>query len=472
MDEKTLIAGEGSSQSSFHGIAARLDRMPRIPFQRKVLWLLGGVTFADCCDMNVGGPIIAQLLASGWSDSGLNAMFVSITMVGYFFGGLMAGALSDGIGRKKSVIICTTIFSIGCFAAASAPNMHLLTACRFLMGLGLGAAFPAAYSALTEYTPPYMRGKYQSWVGLIGNCGVFASSVLSLVCLPLVGWRPIFIVCGIMGAIIVILNAKFLDESPRWLASKGRLEEAERIMAKYETQAIKLGVELEPVSEELIAQKATEHKVEQLSWGFLFSRKMITRTLTAMFLCFTMITLVYTIQTWTPTIFVMRGFDVTYSTMMTVVMQLGIPVGAFLLSFYVEKVNRKTILIVTFVLCAIGGFLWSCIPSQEVIAIMACGFLLEVVTITNSVMISAIYLSEPFPTECRIRGAGVANAFGRIAGILSPIWITALLNSQFGATGVYTLNAVIAIFMAVWLWKFGIETRGRTLEEITKDLYE
>lgn len=139
-----------------------------------------------------------------------------------------------------------------------------------------------------------------------------------------------------------------------------------------------------------------------------------------MFLCFTMIALVYTIQMWTPTIFVMRGFDVTYSTAMTVVMQLGIPVGAFLLSFYVDKVDRTTILIVSLVLCAIGGFLWSCIPSQEVAAIMLCGFLLEVVTIANSVTISAIYLSEPFPTECRIRGAGVANTFGCVARPLAP----------------------------------------------------
>lgn len=59
MDEKMSISGGGSPQSSYHGIAARLDRMPRSPFQRKALWLLGGVTFADCCDMNVGGPIIA-----------------------------------------------------------------------------------------------------------------------------------------------------------------------------------------------------------------------------------------------------------------------------------------------------------------------------------------------------------------------------------------------------------------------------
>lgn len=82
-------------QTSFHGIAARLDRLPAGAFQRRAMWLIGGVCFCDCLDMNVGGPIIAQLLSSGWSDANLNALFVSITAFGYLVGGLMAGMVSD-----------------------------------------------------------------------------------------------------------------------------------------------------------------------------------------------------------------------------------------------------------------------------------------------------------------------------------------------------------------------------------------
>lgn len=140
-------------QISYHGIAARMDRLPISNFHRKLLWLLGGVVFCDSIDMGIGGPIIAQLLATGWSDAGLNSLFVSITMLGYFFGGLMAGALSDSIGRKKAVIIFCLFFTVGCFAAAFSPDMYFLIVCRFIMGLGLGAAYPAAYSALMEFTP-------------------------------------------------------------------------------------------------------------------------------------------------------------------------------------------------------------------------------------------------------------------------------------------------------------------------------
>ena len=138
-------------QTSFHGIAARLDRLPSGAFQRRAMWLIGGVCFCDCLDMNVGGPIIAELLASGWSDAGLNSLFVSITAFGYLCGGLMAGMVSDYFGRVRACIANTIIFSLGCLGACLAPDMYFLIAMRFLMGIGLGAAYPAGYSALTEY---------------------------------------------------------------------------------------------------------------------------------------------------------------------------------------------------------------------------------------------------------------------------------------------------------------------------------
>ncbi len=466
-------------QSSYHGIAARLDRMPITGMHRKVLWLLAGITFCDSVDMAVGGPIGAVLQstydAAGnqWMTLEQFALFNSITMIGYLIGGLMAGALSDGIGRKKAVLICGSIFTVFCFIAAGSPDATFLTACRFFMGLGLGAAFPAGYSALTEFTPPQRRGNYQSYVGLIANCGTLVASAMNMVVLPMVGWRPVFIICGCIGTLVVVLCFAFLEESPRWLAMKGRTEEANHTVVRFEEAAAKAtGEKLEPVTAEEIQRRVDEGEVKELPWAFLFKKKMILRTLTAMFLCFTMNVLVYTIISWTPSILKANGFDVHLSTTMTVVMQLGIPVGVGALTFYVEKVNRKTILIVTFILVAILGPIWSMVPTDNPGLVMFLGFLICVCTFTNSVTISAIYLSEPFPTACRIRGAGVANAFGRLGGILSPMWIAFFMTTSLGTMGCYIINSCLAVFMAIWLAIFGIETRGRTLEDITKGLLD
>lgn len=122
-------------------------------------------------------------------------------------------------------------------------------------------------------------------------------------------------------------------------------------------------------------------------------------------------------------------------------------------------------------------------PRTSLSRIEACSRAGRYTSVRESVS-SAVFEGSLSTTLCRCVGGAACRREGRglmdekmsIAGGGSPQssyhGITALLNSQFGATGVYALNAVIAICMAIWLWKFGVETRGRTLEEITKDLYE
>ena len=134
------------ANTSFHGIAARLDRIPISGFHKKVMWLLAGLTFCDSVDMGVGGPIGMVLQDQGFMTLEQFAFFNSITMVGYLIGGLLAGAISDGIGRRKAVLVCGSLFTVFCFVAAASPDANFLTGCRFFMGVGLGAAFPAGYS--------------------------------------------------------------------------------------------------------------------------------------------------------------------------------------------------------------------------------------------------------------------------------------------------------------------------------------
>lgn len=275
--------------------------------------------------MNVGGPIIAQLLASGWSDNNLNAMFVSMTAFGYLVGGLLAGMISDYFGRVRACVVNTLIFSIGCVGAMFAPNIYVLIAWRFIMGIGLGAAYPAGYSALTEYTPPDKRGKYQAYVGLIANCGTPFASFVSLILLPLFGWRAIFLFCGIAGIIVCFLVGKCMEESPRWLAMKGRYKEANALVDKWENEAREKGHTIEKVPDDLILAESSKREVKQLPTKVLFTNKaLFKRLVVAAVLCWTNFVCVYTIVSWTPTIFVTRGFDVTYSVAMSVVMNLGI----------------------------------------------------------------------------------------------------------------------------------------------------
>lgn len=460
-------------QGSFHGVAARLDRLPSGKFQRKAMWLIGGICFCDCLDMNVGGPIIAQLLASGWSDNNLNAMFVSMTAFGYLVGGLLAGMISDYFGRVRACVVNTLIFSIGCIGAMFAPNIYVLIAWRFIMGIGLGAAYPAGYSALTEYTPPDKRGKYQAYVGLIANCGTPFASFVSLILLPLFGWRAIFLFCGIAGVIVCFLVGKCMEESPRWLAMKGRYAEANALVDKWEAEARAKGHAIEKVPDDLIIAESSKREVKQLPTKVLFTNKaLFKRLVVAAVLCWTNFVCVYTIVSWTPTIFVTRGFDVTYSVAMSVVMNLGIPVGVFILSQLIDKFGRKPQLIILLPLSGILGVAWSFVPADQTILIMVLGFIMVAIVYYWSIIVSSVYLSEPFPTEVKVRAAGFANAFGRIGAILNPIWVAFFLSTSLGAIGIFGVSFATACIAAILVAIWGVETKGKSLEEINDVVFE
>lgn len=465
---------DGSIGKSYHGIAARLDRIPAGKAVRVVLWLSGGICFCDSIDMNIAGPIIAQFLTTGWSDSMQNATFVSVTALGYLVGGLISGIVSDGLGRKKALIIFPSIFVAFAFVASFAPNMMFLTFCRFCMGVGLGATYPCGYGAMSEFSPIDKRGRYQAWVGLIANTGTPTASLLCTFLLPVVDWRAMFILAGCLGLTVLLCVIKWFPESPRWLAQHGRNDEADARVTKMENQMRELGHVVDPVPAEEIKRLEEEAKNQpkELPYRFLFSKKMLPRTIVAGTIQFCNFVVSYTIITWTPTIFIGRGLELQYSTALTTLILIGIPTGIALLSLLVDKFGRKPQLIIGILGSGIIGYLWTLIPIDQVIPIVVLGFVLAAWTNYWGLIASSVYLPEPFPTQIRVRGAGIGNAIGRVGAVLSPFWIAALLDSSLGATGVYLVNGLVCVVGAVIVAIFAVETRGRSLEEVSADVLE
>ena len=450
---------------SYHGIAARLDRLPQASWHRKIMLLLGGVVFCDCLDMYVGGGILAQLLESGWSTVDLNAVFASITMLGYLLGALISGYLGDRLGRRRSLLISTMLFSIATLLAAFSPNMIALIVMRGIMGLGLGGALLCSYGALSEYTPPVVRGRYAGWLGMIGNFSPPLGALLTVLVVPVFGWQVIFVGISLISLLALFAIWRFFPESPRWLASKGRYDEANEIVLSAERSLIQQGIELPEIDYDGLMQTAQQEIVKDVGWRALFSKYMIKRTITISTALFAMNLMVYTITNWTPTIFVLRGMDTTMSIGITVVMLIGAPFGIFLLSLFADKHSRKKGLIVCLLLLAVCAYLWSLIPTSNIFALMTVGFILCSILYYYSLLACSVYLGEGFPTEIRMRGSGFAHAIGRLAGIISPYAIAFLLQS-YGAPMVFLVNGSILVISAIIIGICGEETRGRSLEEI------
>src|ERR1700736_4175343 len=212
---------------------SRLDRLPIGPFHRRIMFLIGIGMFFDGFDIYLAGTVLGVTLKSGFSTLPQNAMFLSATFVGMMLGSFATGFLGDLYGRRFTYQFNLLVFGLASLAAAFAPNMMILIACRFVMGVGLGAENVVGYATMTEFVPARSRGK---WLGFTTVCvvtGLPISLLVASLVVPEFGWRAMFVLGGI-GVLIVWYLRKSLPESPRWLEAVGRTEEAEALMQSIE----------------------------------------------------------------------------------------------------------------------------------------------------------------------------------------------------------------------------------------------
>lgn len=226
---------------------ARLDRLPICSFHWRILALIGAGMFLDAFDIYLAGGVLAAVLKEGWSTLELNAAFVSATFVGMTIGAWFSGILGDRYGRRFTYQVNLAIFGVASLAAAFAPSMTILIACRFTIGIGLGAEIVVGYATLTEFVPASSRGRWIGLLAVITNFALFASSMVGLWIIPTLGWRYMFGIVGVLALMIWVMR-KSMPESPRWLAENGRNEEAEAILRAIEAEASKKAP-LPPVTE-------------------------------------------------------------------------------------------------------------------------------------------------------------------------------------------------------------------------------
>src|SRR2546423_11738451 len=219
---------------------ARLDRLPISSFHYRIFGLVGAGMFFDGYDLYVAGGVLASAIQTKFTTAPQNLQFISLTFVGMTLGALITGFVGDKMGRRFTYQVNLLVFGLASLAAAFAQDMNQLIACRFVQGLGLGAEIVVGYSTLTEFVPPGSRGRWLSFMAFLVVAGFPATSLLAYLIIPTWGWRPMFIIAGV-GSLVVWYLRKALPESPRWLESKGLVEEAEALMQTIEKEAAGAG---------------------------------------------------------------------------------------------------------------------------------------------------------------------------------------------------------------------------------------
>jgi putative MFS transporter len=266
------------------------------------MWLIGAGMFFDGFDIYLAGIVLGATIKSGFSTLGQNAEFVSATFVGMMLGSFVTGFLGDRFGRRFTYQSNLAIFGFASLAAAAAPSMRVLILIQFVIGFGLGAENVVGYSTLTEFVPPQSRGKWLGFMTVFVVSGLPVADLLGVLVIPQFGWRTMFVLGG-LGALVVWYLRKKLPESPRWLESAGRAEEAEAILSAIEAE---VALQHAP----LAAPEVSRTVKHSRNFSSLLSPLILPRLIVGSISLIVINSLLYGFVTWLPTFFVSQGLSV------------------------------------------------------------------------------------------------------------------------------------------------------------------
>jgi len=438
-----------------HGVqaGARLDRLPICGFHWRIFSLIGAGMFLDAFELYLTGGVLGALVSTGFSTMALNATFITVTFLGMVVGAWLAGVLGDRFGRRFSYQINLLLFGIASLAAFFAPDMRVLTALRFVMGLGLGAEIVVGYAALTEFVPPAQRGWWVTLLAVVTNMALFIASLMGTWIIPRFGWQYMFLIVGV-AAIIVWLLRKSMPESPRWLESKGRLVEAEAVLARIEAEAARKAP-LPPI----VANPAVLD--EPVGISILFSPAVLRRTLIGMMIHITTGLVVYGFIVWMPSFLVRSGQTVAASLTFTTIMSLGGPVGALIGMFTADRFGRRPVVAIASLAAALCGAVFPNVSDPTLVLMAAFGMVTGIYTMIAVGF--ALLVPEMFPTQYRFRGAGLCGTAGRLAAA-SVQYLVPWAFALGGLSLVVGIMSGVLALQGVLMFAFGIETRRKSLE--------
>ena len=343
------------------------------------------------------------------------------------------------------------IYGVATGASALVSGLAALLVLRFLVGLGLGAELPVASTYVSEFAPARIRGRLIVILEAFWALGWTAAALIGFFVIPASddGWRWAFAL-GAIPAVYALIVRWGLPESPRWLASRGRIAEADRIVATFEADA---GVEPGPAIRREPASRAiavtTRARLTTL-WNAEF--RVRTMCLWLVWLCVNFA--YYGAFIWIPSILVDAGFDLVRSFGFTLIITLAQLPGYAVAAWLIEVWGRRTTLSVFLVGSAVSAVFFGTSTTET--AIIASGMALS---FFNLGAWGALYAVTPeiYPTSLRGTGAGWAAGVGRIASIVAPLAVPIVLVAG-GAPVLFAVFGACFIVAAGAAW--GLVDRG------------
>ena len=442
-------------------VVARLERLPVTSRLMLLRVIVGVATFFDAYTVLAIAFAMPQLVTEWKLTPTEVGLIISAGYVGQLFGAVIFGSLAEKIGRLKTLFITIVLFTsmdVACLFAWSGVSMMVF---RFLQGVGTGGEVPVASAYINEFIGAEKRGRFFLLYEVIFPIGLMFAGMAGYFLVPIYGWQAMFIV-GLIPSVLTIPLRWFMPESPRWLASKGRVAEANAVVKRLEDSATKRGVVLRDPVVRPVDLKATARS----DWRELFKGIYLKRTLMiwGLWVCVYMIN--NGLVTWLPTLY-KQVFHLPLQTSLAygwITSSVGV-IASIACALLIDKVGRKpwystAFLTATVPLLALAG-LGATSAIQVLIFATAAYAVLQ--TIAFSLY---LYSAELYPTRLRAVGTGFGSAWLRAGSSIGPI-LVGMIVADLGIQYVFAAFAAVALVGGLVTLLFAIETKGRVLEELS-----
>jgi MFS transporter, putative metabolite:H+ symporter len=446
-------------------ISARLELLPASAWHRRIMFIVGMAGFFDAFDALTIAFVLPVLIPLWQIQTSEIGGLISVGYVGQLIGATALSRLAERYGRLQVLRWSIAIYAVSSLACAVSWSYSSLFVLRFIQGIGLGAEVPVAATYMNEFTRAELRGRIVVLFQAIFALGVMITALAAIWVVPHLGWQWMFAI-GAFPAILAIGLRRLVPESPRWLAVNGKLDEADKVLARIENEVVAQG---EATLASVTGNIARIVK-ENAHWSDLFDRDYRSRTLTVWALAFVTSLVGYGLLAWLPTIY--RNVyhlpieqNLQYSFVSYFVGLFGSLFGALL----IDRFGRRV--------CYIVSFLGACMPllalwllsTEGKVAVTTVVELASVALFFISILLAAIYvyLPEVYPTRMRALGSGAASSWMRVASIVGPIAVGAILGGA-GLPSVFLFFGISAFIGAAIVFLFAIETKQKILEEISR----
>ena len=419
------------------------------------------------------GYVLAFIIKPWQLTFGQSSIILLSSGIGAIAGAYIWGYVADRIGRRTVFIATVLNFSLatGLLALTPENGWIFLTVFRFFVGFGVGGLYCVDLPLVQEFMPTAKRGFIGGLVTVFIPLGTMLGAVLGAYLAPLVGWRGLFAV-GLVPALLTLLVRAWVPESPRWLASRGRAEEARQSLA----WALKVDARTIPLS----AMTAPPAQPTRFLDLFGYPRSLFV----SWFGNLGIQTGVYGIGLWAPVLLMLvMNVSPEVASFWMIFVNLGNFLGRFAFAWLSEAIGRRASAGMVGLGAAAATVAAGFFPTAMIGTVSVFWLLLILVQTLGSGGWPVIgpYAAEVWPANLRATGMGSAYGFGGIGKVIGPAGLAWIIGSSNLINPKITLDAITPAFLYLGAWfalsgiiylAFGFETKGRSFEEIDAELAE